>query len=28
VGADLVAVLVPDVVQKALYAEVAPNLKK
>jgi ketol-acid reductoisomerase len=27
-GADLVAVLVPDVVQKALYAEVAPNLKK
>ncbi|HEY4873168.1 MAG TPA: ketol-acid reductoisomerase, partial [Steroidobacteraceae bacterium] len=27
-GADLVAVLVPDVVQKALYAEVAANLKK
>ncbi|HEY4873534.1 MAG TPA: ketol-acid reductoisomerase, partial [Steroidobacteraceae bacterium] len=27
-GADLVAVLVPDVVQKALYAEIAPNLKK
>jgi ketol-acid reductoisomerase len=27
-GADLVAVLVPDVAQKGLYAEVAPNLKK
>ena len=27
-GANLVAVLVPDVVQKALYAEVAANLKK
>jgi ketol-acid reductoisomerase len=27
-GADLVAVLVPDVAQKTLYAEVAPNLKK
>src|SRR5580658_9706362 len=27
-GADLVAVLVPDVAQKALYAEVAANLKK
>ena len=27
-GADLVAVLVPDVAQKALYAEIAANLKK
>src|ERR1700728_1535703 len=27
-GADLIAMLVPDTAQKALYQEVAPNLKK